>query len=191
MANWIQLNQRGAVEIFGIELLGVNEENARKLLFSVVFIVGLLLVSAVVRWVTRRLVLRGRRDVHLEFWTNQGIRLATAVLLIVGIASIWFDNPNRLATFLGLVSAGVAFALQKVITALAGYFVILRGKTFNVGDRIRMGGVRGDVIDLGFIQTPHHGNGRAAGRAGRRAGDVGAGPAIHGADRHRQQRQDL
>jgi small-conductance mechanosensitive channel len=40
-----------------------------------------------------------------------------------------------------------------VITAVAGYFVILRGKTFNVGDRIVMGGVRGDVIDLSFMQT--------------------------------------
>src|SRR5205809_23593 len=30
---------------------------------------------------------------------------------------------------------------------------ILRGKTFNVGDRIVMGGVRGDVIDLSFMQT--------------------------------------
>ena len=47
----------------------------------------------------------------------------------------------------------MAFALQKVVTSFAGYFVILRGKTFNVGDRISMGGVRGDVIALSFIQT--------------------------------------
>jgi small-conductance mechanosensitive channel len=39
------------------------------------------------------------------------------------------------------------------VTAVAGYFVILRGKTFNVGDRIVMGGVRGDVIALSFTQT--------------------------------------
>ena len=51
------------------------------------------------------------------------------------------------------MTAGLAFALQRVVTALAGYFVILRGQTFNVGDRITMGGVRGDVIALGFIQT--------------------------------------
>jgi small-conductance mechanosensitive channel len=55
--------------------------------------------------------------------------------------------------FAGQHTAGLAFALQQVITALAGYFVILRGKTFNVGDRIVMGGVRGDVIALGFMQT--------------------------------------
>ena len=51
------------------------------------------------------------------------------------------------------MTAGLAFALQKVVTAVAGYFVILRGRTFNVGDRIVMGGVRGDVIALGFTQT--------------------------------------
>ena len=40
-----------------------------------------------------------------------------------------------------------------MVTSLAGYFVILRGSTFTVGDRITMGGVRGDVLRLGFIQT--------------------------------------
>src|SRR5207237_6263668 len=72
---------------------------------------------------------------------------------LVGVASIWFDNPARLAGVVGLIGAGIAFALQRVITAVAGYFVILRGRTFNVGDRIVMGGVRGDVIDLSFMQT--------------------------------------
>ncbi len=73
--------------------------------------------------------------------------------MLLGLVSIWFDDPTRLTTALGLVTAGLAFALQKVVTALAGYVLILRGKTFNVGDRITMGGVRGDVIALGFIQT--------------------------------------
>ncbi len=92
-------------------------------------------------------------DPHAEFWFRQGVNIGTTVLLILGLLSIWFDDPTRLATALGLVTAGLAFALQKVVTAIAGYFVILRGSTFNVGDRITMGGVRGDVIGLGFIQT--------------------------------------
>jgi small-conductance mechanosensitive channel len=87
------------------------------------------------------------------FWTRQAIQLTIAALVLLGIVSIWFDDPMRLATALGLVTAGLAFALQKVVTALAGYMIILRGKTFNVGDRIRMGGVRGDVIALSFMQT--------------------------------------
>lgn len=77
----------------------------------------------------------------------------TFLLGLIGFVSIWFDNPTRLDTGVGLLVAGLAFALQKVVTSFAGYFLILRSKTFNVGDRIRKGGVRGDVIALSFIQT--------------------------------------
>jgi small-conductance mechanosensitive channel len=90
---------------------------------------------------------------RVSFWGRQTVNLGVSALLIIGVLSIWFDDPNRLATALGLITAGLAFALQKVITAVAGYFVILRGRTFNVGDRIVMGGVRGDVVELGFLQT--------------------------------------
>jgi len=141
-----------AVQLFGVKLVGVNAENAHKLLFSIIFILLLLLVS---RCVSRLLgkLLHSRDSVRMTFWSQQAIHLAAAVVLVVGLVSIWFDDPARLTTALGLVTAGVAFALQRVITAFAGYFVILRGNTFNVRDRIVMGGVRGDVIALGFIQT--------------------------------------
>ncbi len=141
-----------AVEILGVKLVGVNAENGVKLLFTIVFFAAILLASRGLQALARRL-LRDRGDERAQFWTRQGIRLATAIILFLGLASIWFDDPTRLTTALGLVTAGLAFALQRVVTALAGYFVILRGKTFNVGDRISMGGVRGDVIALGFIQT--------------------------------------
>jgi small-conductance mechanosensitive channel len=100
-----------------------------------------------------KLFIGTRTGTRFQFWGKQGVSLIVAGILILGIMSIWFDNPARLAAFLGLVGAGVAFALQRVITAVAGYFVILRGKTFNVGDRILMGGVRGDVVGLSFMQT--------------------------------------
>ena len=139
------------LEIFGIKLLGVDAQNGRKLLFTAVFFVLLFLLSKVLRMMSRA---GTSRSSHLlSFWTRQGISLVTFVIGAMGFISIWFDNPARLATGVGLVGAGLAFALQKVITSFAGYFVILRGKTFNVGDRITMGGVRGDVIALNFIQT--------------------------------------
>lgn len=142
----------GVVEILGVKLVGVSTENGAKLLFTLAFIVLVLMLGRGLRAVAR-LSLRRRRSVRTVFWSDQAIQFVTAVLLLLGLVSIWFDDPTRLTTALGLVTAGLAFALQKVITAVAGYGVILRGKTFNVGDRITMGGVRGDVIALGFIQT--------------------------------------
>ena len=146
------LTRDNTAVVGGVRLVGVNAENGRKLLFSLLLIGFALLLSAGLRWLTR-LLPKDVRSERLGFWLRQAIRLATGIVLVIGLLSIWFDDPTRLATALGLVTAGLAFALQRVVTALAGYFVILRGDTFNVGDRIVLGGVRGDVIGLGFLQT--------------------------------------
>ncbi len=142
------------MQIFGIDWVGVNPENGRKLLLSLVFVAAVLAASWLLRKLAGLLTGRGKgTPLQVKFWTRQGISLLAAVVLILGLLSIWFSDPARLATAFGLVSAGLAFALQQVITSIAGYFVILRGNTFTVGDRITMGGVRGDVMRLGFIQT--------------------------------------
>jgi small-conductance mechanosensitive channel len=141
-----------AVRIFGVTLIGATPHNLHKVALTVGFIV----VAWIFAWILRqflKLFIGTRSGTRFQFWAKQGVSLIVAAIVILGIMSIWFDNPSQLAAFLGLVGAGVAFALQRVITAVAGYFVILRGKTFNVGDRIQMGGVRGDVIGLTFMQT--------------------------------------
>ena len=140
------------MEIFCIRFVGITAENGRKLLLTVGFILVVLLVSYVLKRLAA-LIFQGFHNKSVRFWTEQGISLVVALLMIVGILSIWFDDPARLTTAIGLVTAGLAFALQKVVTSLAGYIVILRGNTFSVGDRITMGGVRGGVVALGFIQT--------------------------------------
>ena len=142
------------MEFLGIRWVGVNPQNGNKLLLSLAFIVIIVLLSRTARWLVGKFFRSTAPEAtQTRFWTRQGISLISAVILILGLLSIWFSDPARLATALGLVSAGLAFALQQPVTAIAGYFVILRGATFNVGDRISMGGVRGDVLRLGFIQT--------------------------------------
>ena len=140
------------LHLFGITLIGATAENGRKLLLTIAFIALVLVVGWAIRQLLK-LFIGSRGGTRFHFWAKQAVSLTLALILILGVASIWFDNPARLATAIGLVGAGIAFALQRVITAVAGYFVILRGKTFNVGDRIVMGGVRGDVVNLSFMQT--------------------------------------
>lgn len=136
--------------VFGVKLLGIDQNNGRKLLFTICFFAVLYCISKMIRAISH---LKKGHSQTVAFWTRQGTSLLLFLLALLGFLSIWFDNPTRLSTGVGIVGAGLAFASQKVVTSLAGYFVILRGKTFNVGDRIRMGGVRGDVIALNFIQT--------------------------------------
>jgi len=140
-----------SLEIFGVKLVAINAANGKKLLMSVALVVVVVVLSATLRWLARHLL--GTAGIKTVFRTRQIIRILGIFVLIVGLLSLWFDDPTRLATAVGLVTAGLAFAFQKVVTALAGYALILRGKAFGIGNRITMGGVRGDVIALGFIQT--------------------------------------
>lgn len=142
------------MNVFGIQWLALNAENGRKLLLSLSFIAAIVALRYVLKALAT-LLIRGdsTRIERVRFWTRQAISLGSAVFILLGLASIWFEDPARLAPAFGLLTAGLAFALQRVIGAVAGYFVILRGNTFTVGDRITMGGVRGDVVALGFIQT--------------------------------------
>jgi len=139
------------VQVFGIRLVGVNAENGKKLLVSLVFVAAVILLNRLVKLAVNASA--GEKMGRFQFWTRQGIRLLTSALLVIGIVSVWFNNPSQLASAAAFVTAGLAIASQRIITALAGYFIILRGKNFNVGDRIAMGGVRGDVVALGFMQT--------------------------------------
>lgn len=142
----------GAMEFFGVRLIGVSAETGHKLLLTAAFLVAV--------WLLRRAVIAvaqlatGRHpNERVIFWTRQGASVVAAALSLVALLSIWFDDPQRLTTSLGFFGAGLAFAMQRVVTALAGYVVVMRGNTFTVGDRITMGGVRGDVIALSFMQT--------------------------------------
>jgi small-conductance mechanosensitive channel len=148
----IQLGADEALRLFGVRLVGFTPETGRKLLLSLLFLAALTVIVRLVDASARRMF-RGDERRHTRFWMRQAARLiATAVGLLL-LLSVWFDDPARLATGIGLVTAGLAVALQRVVTAFAAYFVILRGGLFRVGDRIVMGGVRGDVVALGFIRT--------------------------------------
>jgi small-conductance mechanosensitive channel len=140
------------MDVLGVRFLGLTSQNAHKLLLTLGFAAAVVVLRYVLVWIVR-LVTGEQPNERVVFWTRQGASLVTAVLVLVGIVSIWFEDTSRLATAAGLIGAGLAFALQRAVTAFAGYLIILRGRTFTVGDRITMGGVRGDVISLGFLQT--------------------------------------
>lgn len=144
------------MQMLGIHFVGLNAETGRKLLATAALFVALSIVRAILALLVRRLGRGAHPNGGVErarFWTEQGISLAALAVLVLGLLSIWFDDPKQLATAAGLITAGVAVALQRVLTSFAAYLIILRGRVFSVGDRITLGGVRGDVVALGFMQT--------------------------------------
>lgn len=137
------------MEFFGVRILGFNDETLRKVVLSA----AVLAVAFGVRALLAVVVGFGTGVSRHTIWVRKSIRLVFGGIATLLLLSIWFDNPARLSTFLGLVAAGLAFASQSAVLSVAGYFVIVFGKTFDIGDRIQIGEVRGDVLDIGLLKT--------------------------------------
>ncbi|RMH21174.1 MAG: mechanosensitive ion channel family protein [Gemmatimonadetes bacterium] len=74
------------------------------------------------------------------------------VVLVIGLGGIWLEGLTEVGTFLGLLTAGLAIALRDLVADLAGWLFILLRRPFQVGDRIEIGGFRGDVVDIRAFQ---------------------------------------
>ena len=74
-------------------------------------------------------------------------------VLVVGIVGFTFATElGSLATFAGLITAGVAVAMQSVLVSMVGYFFLIGKYGIGVGDRVQVGTVTGEVIDLGLVR---------------------------------------
>ncbi len=89
-------------------------------------------------------------------WTRYRWRKTiTYITLVIGVLVIgreWLEGFKSLATFLGLVSAGIAISLKDPLTNLAGWAFIVWRRPFEVGDRIEIAKHKGDVIDIRLFQ---------------------------------------
>jgi len=127
------------------EVAGISAPTQNKLLGSlaVLFIV----------WLVRLLLLlvvgHKTEDTRIHYlWRKTSLYLALVVAALL-IGRIWFQGMEDTATFLGLLSAGLAVAFKDVLVDLAGWLYIVGQKPFRVGDRVEIGDYAGDVIDSG------------------------------------------
>jgi small-conductance mechanosensitive channel len=79
-------------------------------------------------------------------------RIVVWIVIAIVVASAFAAELGTLATFAGLLTAGVAVALQNVILSVAGYFFLIGKYGVRVGDRVQIAGVTGDVIDIGLVR---------------------------------------
>ncbi len=116
----------------------------RRLVSSLAVIVVLVLL----RWVTLTIVRRNVEDERTKYNWRKGITYFASFVGLFLIGRVWFEGMRSLATFLGLIGAGLAVALKDSVQNLAGWAFILWRRPFVVGDRIQIGSHAGDVIDL-------------------------------------------
>jgi small-conductance mechanosensitive channel len=128
--------------------MGLSPEIQSMVLISIVTI----FIVLVLRRVILRVLFQRFEDVRIRYrWRKTSAYIAFLFTILI-LGRVWFEGFQSIATFLGLVSAGVAIALKDLLVNLAGWIFILWRKPFEVGDRIQIGNQSGDVIDIRIFQ---------------------------------------
>ena len=87
-------------------------------------------------------------DPRKKFAGQKTIHYSLTVLAVLALIHIWLGGFTGIFAYIGIVSAGLAIAMQDPLMNLAGWIFIATRKPFSVGDRIEIDGHAGDVVDL-------------------------------------------
>jgi hypothetical protein len=120
-----------------------------KLIFSLLILVLMVVVQRGLRDLLRRRV----KDPAQVRTLYMLARNAVFVVGGVGILFVWLGAGSNFSVAMGILGAGIAFASQEVIGSFAGYVNIVTGNLFRIGDRVQIGNVVGDVMDISILRT--------------------------------------
>lgn len=123
-------------------------QNSPGITYQLILSIIAIFLIWLVRLIAIRIINRKLPDEKAQYkWRKNMTYIAVFIGFLV-VGRIWFEGLQSLATFLGLLSAGLAIALRGPVTDFAGWIFLLWRKPFDVGDRIQVGDVKGDVIDI-------------------------------------------
>ncbi|MCR4369008.1 MAG: mechanosensitive ion channel family protein [archaeon] len=116
------------------------------------FIIGTEIFLILTRYgISKYLENRGKKK-EIKLILTLYTYLVWALVAIFLISTI-FKDVGALLTSLGLIGFGITFALQNPILNFVGWLTIVIIKPFNIGDRIEVQGLRGDVVAVHTMYT--------------------------------------
>lgn len=134
------------------------EEAVKNILFDPVIgkIVSVVLLVIIVIWLSKiiqKSTSKFVKESTSKYRIRKLINFFAFILIILVVSIIYSDKLGGLTVAFGVAGAGIAFALQEIIVSIAGWMAITLGGYYKIGDRILLGGVKGDVIDIGILRT--------------------------------------
>ena len=111
-------------------------------------------IAIVVVWVVlfygKRALNKHLDDPDKKYKAKKVSNIFAYVLIIIAILFVYSDKLGGIGVAVGLAGAGIAFALSEVITSFAGWISIMLTNQVRVGQRVKIGDLKGDIIDIFF-----------------------------------------
>ncbi len=121
-------------------------------------VAGTIILALIVYWVLcriiraleKRLVARAKNKKEksdIEIF-SRAVRYFFMFCLLIFIILAHFGSLASLGLFAGLMSAALGWSLQRPISGMAAWLMVVIKRPFEIGDRIIIGDVKGDISDI-------------------------------------------
>ena len=158
-------------ELIRLFYFNLPPEQQSRIISSLIII----LILVIFRFIAVRILYQRYKTSTRAFYNGRKtIQYVTVALGFILIGRMWITGIQSLVTYLGLVSAGIAIALQDLLVNLAGWLFIISRRPFGMGDRIEVDSILGDVVDIRLFQFSMLEVG-----GGRLAGEQSTGRLVH------------
>ncbi|MDO9511013.1 MAG: mechanosensitive ion channel [Bacteroidales bacterium] len=115
-------------------------------------IIGIMIIWMIIKTINFRLLGKIKEGDN-RYKAKKMINFIGYFLILMMITIVYSDKLGGLTMALGVAGAGIAFALQEVIASVAGWLANMFGGFYKIGDRVQLGGIKGDVIDIGVLRS--------------------------------------
>lgn len=120
----------------------------RLLVISIMVLLVMLLTSFIKKLVSKRI-----SNTDHRYRTRKAINLMRYFLVVLIVVLAFGERLGNIGVALGVAGAGITFALQEVIVSFAGWLSIIVSGVPSVGQRVKIGDAKGDIIDIGVLRT--------------------------------------
>ncbi len=124
----------------------------QNILGKIVVTIALLVVLKIIHLIILKVMFKNIEEPRKRYRWKKTLTYIFVFIGFLVVGRVWFQAFQSFATFLGLLTAGLAIALKDIITDIAGWIFIVWRRPFEVGDRIQVGQHAGDVIDIRLFQ---------------------------------------
>jgi small-conductance mechanosensitive channel len=127
----------------------ISDPSINKFVSVIAAILAIIFVVTLLKGYLTRFI----EDTQSRYYVRKVITFLGYLLGFLILAISFSDRLRNISVVIGIAGAGIAFALQEVIASVAGRLAISFSSFYSVGDRVQLGGIKGDVIDIGLLRT--------------------------------------
>lgn len=124
----------------------------KQLVIRLIVVFSIMGLLVLIGQLSRRFALRRAHDPNRRRFINMSHQFLTLFAVTVVIVFVLASDLKSVATYFGLLSAGLLLALENVILATLGSLLLVGRRGIRIGDRVQVSGVTGDVMDMGLLQ---------------------------------------